>query len=97
MVSLGAIEQKIGRLLDEESQIAITAIPHSKKGEEIVLLLEGVKDLDELKDEIKSLSLNPLHAPSRHFKVESLPRLGTGKSDFKGLKKLALELYSQKF
>ena len=97
MVSLGAIEQKIGRLLDEESQIAITAIPHSKKGEEIVLLLEGVKDLDELKDEIKSLALNPLHAPSRHFKVESLPRLGTGKSDFKGLKKLALELYSQKF
>ncbi len=92
MISLGAIEQKINRLLDEESQIAITAIPHSKKGEEIVLLLEGEKDLDELKIEIKSLDLNPLHTPSSHFKVDSLPRLGSGKSDFKRLKKLAIEL-----
>ncbi len=92
MISLGAIEQKITKLLDEESQIAITTIPHAKKGEEIVLLLEGAKDLDELKIEIKSLNLNPLHTPSSHFKVDKLPRLGSGKSDFKGLKKLALKL-----
>ena len=92
MISLGAIEQKITKLLDEKSQIAITTIPHAKKGEEIVLLLEGAKDLDELKIEIKSLNLNPLHTPSSHFKVDKLPRLGSGKSDFKGLKKLALKL-----
>ena len=92
MISLGAIEQKINRLLDEDSQIAVTAIPHPKKGEEIILLLEGTKDLEELKVEIKSLGLNPLYTPSRYFKVDTLPRLGSGKSDFKGLKRLALKM-----
>jgi len=91
MVSLGLIEQEFGKLLDEESQIAITAIEDIKKGEKIVLLLEGTKDLDELKDEIKRLKLNPLYTPTAYFKVNSIPKLGSGKADFKGIKKLARE------
>ena len=92
MVSLGLIEQEIGKLIDEKSQIAITAIPDEKKGEKIVLLLEGEKDLESLKDEIKSLEMNPLFVPSAYFKVKEIPKLGTGKADFKGTKKMALEL-----
>jgi len=92
MVSLGLVEQEINRLIDEESQIAVTAIPDSKKGEKIVLLLEGEKDLDELKKEIKELNINPLYIPSVYYKVDEIPKLGTGKADFKGLKRLAMEL-----
>ena len=92
MVSLGLIEQEIGKLIDEKSQIAITAIPDEKKGEKIVLLLEGEKDLKSLKDEIRSLEMNPLFVPSAYFKVKEIPKLGTGKADFKGTKKMALEL-----
>ena len=41
-----------------------------KKGEKIVLLLEGEKEIDVLKEEIKALGLNPLFVPSNYFKVE---------------------------
>ncbi len=92
MVSLGLVETEINKLIDEDSQIAITAIPDDKKGERLVLLLEGKKDLDELKSEIKNLGLNPLFIPSSYFKVDEVPKLGTGKADFKGAKKMALEL-----
>jgi len=92
MVSLGLVESEIGKLLGEEDQISISAIPDSKKGEKLVLLLEGEKEIDILKKEIKELGLNPLFVPSHYFKVETIPKLGTGKSDFKGAKKLALEL-----
>ena len=92
MVSLGLIEQEMGKLIDEESQISVTAIPDAKKGERVVLLLEGKKELDELKEQIKGLDINPLFIPSSYFKVDEVPKLGTGKADFKGAKKLAIDL-----
>jgi acyl-[acyl-carrier-protein]-phospholipid O-acyltransferase/long-chain-fatty-acid--[acyl-carrier-protein] ligase len=92
MISLGAVEQEITKILDEDTQIAITAIPSIKRGEEIVLLLEGERDIDELKREIKNIKLNPLYRPTKYFKVDTLPKLGSGKADFKGLKKMALSL-----
>ena len=92
MISLGLVEQEISKLLDEDNQIAITAIPNTKKGEEIVLLLEGNRELDIFKSEIRTIGLNPLYIPSSYFKVEALPKLGSGKSDFKGLKNMAISL-----
>jgi len=92
MVSLGLIESEIGKLLGENDQISITAIPDVKKGEKVVLLLEGEKDLELLKEEVKTLGLNPLFLPSAYYKVDVVPKLGTGKADFKGAKRLALEL-----
>ena len=41
MVSLGLVEHEIARLLGEDEQIAVTSIPDEKKGEKILLLLEG--------------------------------------------------------
>jgi len=92
MVSLGLVESEIQKLLDENSQIALTAIPDAKKGEKIILLLEGDKELEVLKEEIKALGMNPLFVPSNYFKVDEVPKLGTGKADFKGAKRLVLEL-----
>jgi len=92
MVSLGLVEREISRVLAEESQIALTALPDPKKGERLVVLLEGEMSLDQLKDAIKSLGLNPLFVPSAYYRVEALPKLGTGKADFSGAKRLAREL-----
>ncbi len=92
MVSLGLVEREISRVLAEENQIALTALPDPKKGERLVVLLEGEMSLDQLKDAIKSLGLNPLFVPSAYYRVEALPRLGTGKADFSGVKRLAREL-----
>lgn len=97
MISLGLVEHEIGKLLGEDDQIAITAIPDEKKGERVILLLEGEKDLNLLKDEIKALGMNPLFVPSDYFKVDEVPKLGTGKADFKGSKALAKRLVDEKF
>ena len=94
MISLGLVEAKIGKLMGEEDNFSITAIPDEKKGEKIVLLLEGEKEIDVLKEEIKALDLNPLFIPSNYFKVDEVPKLGAGKADFKGVKRMALGLIS---
>jgi acyl-[acyl-carrier-protein]-phospholipid O-acyltransferase/long-chain-fatty-acid--[acyl-carrier-protein] ligase len=92
MVSLGLVEQEIAKVLEESSQVAITAIPDAKKGECLVLLAEGEGEIGELKTKIKELGLNPLFVPTHYFKVDELPKLGSGKADFKGMKRVALEL-----
>jgi acyl-[acyl-carrier-protein]-phospholipid O-acyltransferase/long-chain-fatty-acid--[acyl-carrier-protein] ligase len=92
MVSLGLVEGEILKLLSEDDKISIAAIPDAKKGEKLVLMLEGVMEIDDLKAKIKELNLNPLFVPSLYFKVDELPKLGSGKADLKGVKKLALEL-----
>jgi len=40
--------------------------------------------------------MNPLFVPTLYFKVDALPKLGTGKSDFKGAKMLASTLSNNK-
>jgi acyl-[acyl-carrier-protein]-phospholipid O-acyltransferase/long-chain-fatty-acid--[acyl-carrier-protein] ligase len=93
MVSLGMVEENICKLIDTSiSQIAITSIPDSKKGEKIVLLLEGDIKIDDLKRSIRECNFHPLHTPTLYFKVKEIPKLGTGKSDFKQIKRVALEL-----
>ena len=92
MVSLGLVESEIRKILGENDQISVSALPDIKKGEKLVLLLEGDVEVDELKEKIKTLEMNALFVPSEYFKVEELPKLGTGKADFKGAKKLAKEL-----
>ena len=92
MVSLGLVEGEVAKVLGEEDQVSVTAIPDAKKGEKLILLLEGEMEINDLKEKIKSLGMNPLFVPSEYFKVDELPKLGTGKSDFKGAKMLAKEL-----
>jgi acyl-[acyl-carrier-protein]-phospholipid O-acyltransferase/long-chain-fatty-acid--[acyl-carrier-protein] ligase len=92
IVSLGLVEGEINKILGENAQIAIAALPDPKKGEKLVLLLEGEMEVGELKEKIKNIDINPLFVPSEYYKVEALPKLGTGKADFKGTKSLAKEL-----
>ncbi len=96
MVSLGLVEEEIFKVLKEGERISLAAVPDSKKGEKIVLMLEGDTSVEELKDKIKSLNLNPLFLPSLYFKVEEIPKLGSGKTDLKGAKNLALKLVGEK-
>ena len=91
MVSLGLVESEMNKIIEEESQVAVVAVPDSKKAERLVLLLEN-GSLAKLQEKIKVLGLNPLYVPSTYFVVDQIPKLGTGKADFKGVKKLALVL-----
>jgi len=93
MISLTAVEQEIGLFISEIEYIAV-AIPDSKKGEQIVLVYEDQEDLIDIKNIKTSLNekmSNKLMIPGSFFKVEELPKLGTGKKDFKRAKELVLE------
>lgn len=92
MISLGAIESAINKLLPEESEILTTALPDGKKGEKVVLLFAGNIERDQLKQLIEQSGLNPLMRPSDLIEVEAIPKLGSGKSDFSRAKQIALEM-----
>ncbi|HHD74985.1 MAG TPA: acyl-[ACP]--phospholipid O-acyltransferase, partial [Nitratifractor sp.] len=94
MVSLGMVESHIAGVLEENSALSVTAIEDGKKGEALVLLLEGEMELEELKKRVKELKINPLYKPSKYHKVEQIPRLGSGKVDLKALKSFAKSLNS---
>ncbi len=98
MVSLSAVESEIIQLLgvdDEEAEVLAVSTPDIKKGEKISLLYTMDRDAEELRLLVKSSSINNLLKPQAFFKVESIPKLGSGKTDFAAAKTLTLELLKQ--
>ena len=91
MISLGAIETELGKLIPEDAEIAATAIPDGKKGEQVIVLMAGNIDQEQMKAFVNQSGLSPLMRPSRFIKVEEIPKLGTGKNDFGQARKIALE------
>jgi len=91
MISLGAIEGAIARVLPENVEVLTTALPDGKKGEKVILLFAGDVDNDEMKGLIEQSGLNPLMRPAELINVEAIPKLGSGKNDFSRAKQLAME------
>jgi acyl-[acyl-carrier-protein]-phospholipid O-acyltransferase/long-chain-fatty-acid--[acyl-carrier-protein] ligase len=90
MISLGAIEGAIGKLLPEDIEVLATAIPDGKKGEKIILLIEGDIEKDQMKELIDQSGLSPLMKPSELVNVEAIPKLGSGKNDFNQARQQAM-------
>ena len=91
MISLGAIEASINPHLPKDVEILSTSIPNDKKGESIVLLFAGEIGDVAMKNCLKQAELNPLTKPSTLIKVAAIPKLGSGKNDFKQAKSIALD------
>ena len=89
MVSLTAVEETVRNALDKpELELVAINLPDEKKGEKIVMLItEGIK-LEEVKKAMLDAKANPLMIPSEVKAVDEIPKLGSGKTDFKMAKKL---------
>ena len=72
---------------------AITAVPHPRLGEAVVLLIEPINNPAILKREIKQL-LPRYQRPFHILVVESIPQTGSGKTDRTAAKKLAIKKVS---
>ena len=99
MISLTAVELRIAETgLMGEHEFAITAVPDSVKGERIVLLVKGDGNCDpeEISRSLRKSGIPPLMQPGSVFCVDVIPKLGSGKWDFNGMKKLAMELVGSK-
>ena len=91
MVSLGAVETAISKQLPEGVEILATQIPDGTRGEKIVLLVAGEVASDEIKALIEQSELSPLMRPAMLLKVDEIPKLGSGKSDFGRARQIAQE------
>ena len=80
MISLGAIEESIAKIIaGEETEIAAVALPDEKKGEKVILLVSGEIDLAGLKQNLTEKKMNPLMIPADFIKVDTIPKLGGNK------------------
>ena len=97
MISLTAVELRIAesKVLDNQ-EFAVTAVPDSSKGERIVLLVKGDLDTEEISRNLRKSGIPPLMLPGSVFSVNEIPKLGSGKWDFPGMKKMAQELVDNK-
>jgi acyl-[acyl-carrier-protein]-phospholipid O-acyltransferase/long-chain-fatty-acid--[acyl-carrier-protein] ligase len=98
MVSLGAVETALGDLFAADGcELLATAVPDPGKGERVVALYcaapgGAAPEPEAFLDRVRSSSIPPLSKPSLAFRLESLPRLGSGKPDYSRAKSLASEL-----
>lgn len=93
MISLIAVETRLHETgLVEGLEYSVVAVPDSVKGERIVLLVNGNVDPEELSRNLRKSGMPPLMIPGSVFKVDSIPKLGSGKWDFTNMKKLAIQL-----
>ena len=92
MISLGSVEASLAEIFTDSMEMIAVNVPDEKKGEIVVLLFQSERDESDVEAMVKASSMIPLMMPSRYFKVDALPLLGSGKADFKGAKKMALEL-----
>ena len=98
MVPHGVVEDELHGRLGQAGVLAVTAVPDDKKGEKLVVIYtRGATDAESLQRHLSESTLPNLWKPGRdcYLEVESLPILGTGKLDLKGLKELALAAVGQ--
>jgi len=99
MVPHVIIEETLSGLLEEseqdEQRFAVTAIPHPKKGEQLVVLHTKLQQPPAFYCEgLAKSGLPNLYIPNanRFVEVDTLPVLGTGKLDLRAIKEKAAEL-----
>lgn len=94
MVSLGALEEEIAKFINTEVvKFCAVALEDDKKGEAVCLLIEcQEQDFKGICEAIKNSTMPAIFKPSKYFKVEQIPLLGSGKVDLKGAKDLAKNL-----
>jgi acyl-[acyl-carrier-protein]-phospholipid O-acyltransferase/long-chain-fatty-acid--[acyl-carrier-protein] ligase len=52
----------------------------------------GNSEIDGLKQQLIAAKCNPLMIPQEIYSLQEVPKLGSGKTDFKAAKQVAMEL-----
>ena len=93
MVGLGAVETAIKAAVAEaEFEVVVVSVPDEKKGERLIALCTSELDAAAMREKLLAGGLNALALPALYGKVDAIPKLGSGKTDFPTAGKLALAL-----
>ena len=91
MVSLTMIEAKL-QVLFPDLDHAVVAVPDKKKGEQLVLFTTLDKpDRKKIADGLKSQGVADLMIPKTIIQLENMPLLGSGKTDYVAIARIAKE------
>lgn len=94
MISLVKIESVLEKLLPENVQCCVVEVPDSTKGARIIAVttekLEQKKVVKQLAEELPKIAL-----PKEFQVIEELPKMGSGKIDFRKLTDMVKELRSE--
>jgi acyl-[acyl-carrier-protein]-phospholipid O-acyltransferase/long-chain-fatty-acid--[acyl-carrier-protein] ligase len=91
MVSLGLVEQNLLKAFPD-AQHAVVAVPDARKGEQLVLFTtDTTLDATKVADGLKALGMATLMVPRNVLTLAELPLLGSGKTDYQALNRVALE------
>jgi acyl-[acyl-carrier-protein]-phospholipid O-acyltransferase/long-chain-fatty-acid--[acyl-carrier-protein] ligase len=95
MVSLNAVEGYAANVWPEHIHAAV-ALPDSRKGERIILFTdkEGAT-AEELQAWCKANGASELAVPKRIVTIEEIPVLGSGKTDYVVLQRMAAERFAE--
>lgn len=89
MISLETVES-IARAASPYQEHAATSLPDALRGEQIVLLTTDASlSRAQLSEAAKRLGRSDLAVPRRIHVVSAIPMLGTGKTDYQGVKHMA--------
>ena len=92
MISLTAVEEAVRNALEKpELELVAINLPDEKKGEKIVMMIAEEFQLEDIKKAMLSADCNPLMIPSDLKAVAEIPKLGSGKTDFKKARQELLE------
>ena len=91
MISLVGIEDALLRHLQPGVDVCVVELPDAKKGAEIVAAVTGDFDEQEIKSILRK-TLPPLAIPRHFVVVEELPKMGSGKIDFRSTTKMVQDL-----
>ncbi len=91
MISLSAVEEQVRRALGlPELEVAAVNLPDERKGERILLLVAEDIERRRCARNCWRSGVNPLSIPSQVVRVEAIPKLGSGKTDFGAVRRLAI-------
>ncbi len=91
MVSLGLVEQRLKQAFPE-AEHAVVAVPDAKKGEQLVMFTtDETIDAKKVAEGMKALGSTALMLPRNVIHLKELPLLGSGKTDYQSLNRMAHE------
>ncbi len=92
MISLTSVEETVRNALNNpEFELVAVNLPDEKKGEKIILMITEKCQLEDIKKVMLDANVNPLMIPSKVKVVDEIPKLGSGKTDFKLARQQLLE------
>ena len=91
MISLVMVEETLNNVTPEEIECCVVELPDAKRGSKIVAVTNTTIDqqaiVKKLSEEIPNLAL-----PKKYVTIAEFPRMGSGKTDFRGLTEIVREL-----